>query len=327
MSELVSIVMPVYNVAAYLEKAVQSVLAQTYVNFELILVDDGSTDQSGAMCDEFAQQDRRIQVVHQANAGLSGARNRGIESATGSYLIFLDSDDYIAPNMLEVLVTQLEKEQADVSSCNIVNVYTNRQTPQFDQADFYQVMDQTTFLENYLIGQKVPGSMCNKLLRRSVVADLRFIPGKTYEDAFYHLELIQRAKRYVVCGQALYYYYHRGDSLTTKPFSERAMDCVEVYTQFHQLITAQYPNLAKAADFRLAYAYFTAFDRLLVTPNYQARLEYSVLKNYLQEHAIAIAGNDYFRTGRRIASLALKCSVRAYRYLLVKDIEKNKGIH
>ncbi|NST07596.1 glycosyltransferase, partial [Enterococcus faecalis] len=119
----ISIIVPVYNVEKYLEKCVRSILAQTFTDFELILVDDGSPDSSGAMCDQFAEQDQRVKVIHKENGGLSDARNAGIEIATGEYLGFVDSDDYIADDMYELLYTNIVKEDADLSICGIYDVY------------------------------------------------------------------------------------------------------------------------------------------------------------------------------------------------------------
>lgn len=122
----ISIIVPVYNVEKYLEKCVRSILAQTFTDFELILVDDGSPDSSGAMCDQFAEQDQRVKVIHKENGGLSDARNAGIEIATGEYLGFVDSDDYIADDMYELLYTNIVKEDADLSICGIYDVYEGK---------------------------------------------------------------------------------------------------------------------------------------------------------------------------------------------------------
>ncbi|WP_154064713.1 glycosyltransferase family 2 protein, partial [Enterococcus faecalis] len=123
----ISIIVPVYNVEKYLEKCVRSILAQTFTDFELILVDDGSPDSSGAMCDQFAEQDQRVKVIHKENGGLSDARNAGIEIATGEYLGFVDSDDYIADDMYELLYTNIVKEDADLSICGIYDVYEGKE--------------------------------------------------------------------------------------------------------------------------------------------------------------------------------------------------------
>lgn len=135
----ISIIVPVYNVEKYLEKCVRSILAQTFTDFELILVDDGSPDSSGAMCDQFAEQDQRVKVIHKENGGLSDARNAGIEIATGEYLGFVDSDDYIADDMYELLYTNIVKEDADLSICGIYDVYEGRANcKKFNTGNFFQ---------------------------------------------------------------------------------------------------------------------------------------------------------------------------------------------
>lgn len=142
----ISIIVPVYNVEKYLEKCVRSILAQTFTDFELILVDDGSPDSSGAMCDQFAEQDQRVKVIHKENGGLSDARNAGIEIATGEYLGFVDSDDYIADDMYELLYTNIVKEDADLSICGIYDVYEGKEPVEKQQQ--YIVLDKVAKNEN-----------------------------------------------------------------------------------------------------------------------------------------------------------------------------------
>ncbi|HDT8053597.1 TPA: glycosyltransferase, partial [Enterococcus faecalis] len=144
----ISIIVPVYNVEKYLEKCVRSILAQTFTDFELILVDDGSPDSSGAMCDQFAEQDQRVKVIHKENGGLSDARNAGIEIATGEYLGFVDSDDYIADDMYELLYTNIVKEDADLSICGIYDVYEGKEPVEKQQQ--YIVLDKVAAMKMIL---------------------------------------------------------------------------------------------------------------------------------------------------------------------------------
>ena len=125
MEKKVSVIIPVYNVEKYLKECIQSVLRQTYKNLEIILVDDGSKDNSGNICDEYAKRDERIKVIHKKNGGLSDARNAGIDICTGEYIAFLDSDDFIEEDMYEFLVKNLEKAKADISICQVYYVYKN----------------------------------------------------------------------------------------------------------------------------------------------------------------------------------------------------------
>lgn len=156
----ISIIVPVYNVEKYLEKCVRSILAQTFTDFELILVDDGSPDSSGAMCDQFAKQDERVKVIHKENGGLSDARNAGIEIATGEYLGFIDSDDYIADDMYELLYTNIVKEDADLSICGIYDVYEGKEPVEKQQQ--YIVLDKVAAMKMILEAKVVSVHAVNK---------------------------------------------------------------------------------------------------------------------------------------------------------------------
>ena len=123
--EKISVIIPVYNVEKFIEQSIKSVLNQTYKNLEIILVDDGSTDSSGSICDEYSKKDKRIKVIHQDNKGLSGARNSGLDIATGKYIMFLDSDDYFENNSCEILYSEIEKKQADYVIGNYIHTKYN----------------------------------------------------------------------------------------------------------------------------------------------------------------------------------------------------------
>lgn len=324
---LISVIVPVYNVAQYLEKSIASIRQQTYQNLEIILVDDGSTDESGKIAEELALADKRVKVYHQMNQGQSQARNYGRDIANGQYLIFIDSDDYIHPDMIATLYQQLVREDADVSSCGVMNVYSNSETPQSSNIDNYFVCDSKKFLSEYLVGEKIPGSICNKLIKRDIAKHLSFPKGKIYEDAYYHFDLIKVAKKYVVNTKPHYFYFHRGDSSTTKPFSEKDLSCVDVYETFYNYVMSYYPELKKEAFFRLTHAYFVVLDKMLLDENFKEFKDFPRIYRYLKQHAFAIFKNDIFRKGRRISALALFVNVRLYRTLLFKNIEQSKKIN
>ena len=234
---LISVIVPVYNVAQYLEKSIASIQQQTYKNLEIILVDDGATDESGRLCEQIAEQDERVLVYHKENEGLSQARNDGLKQAHGDYVIFIDSDDYIHPEMIASLYQQLIKEDADVSSCGVMNVYANSESPQTENKDDYFVCDTETFLREYLIGEKIPGTICNKLIKKEIATQLSFPKGLIYEDAYYHFDLIKVAKKYVVNTKPYYYYFHRGDSITTKPYEKKDLAYIDIYQKFYTVFT------------------------------------------------------------------------------------------
>ena len=324
---LISVIVPVYNVAQYLEKSIASIQQQTYQNLEIILVDDGATDESGRLCEKIAEQDERVLVYHKENEGLSQARNDGLKQAHGDYVIFIDSDDYIHPEMIASLYQQLVKEDADVSSCGVMNVYANSESPQTENQDDYFICDTETFLREYLIGEKIPGTICNKLIKKEIAAQLTFPKGLIYEDAYYHFDLIKVAKKYVVNTKPYYYYFHRGDSITTKPYAEKDLAYIDIYQKFYNEVVKEYPKLKDVAFFRLAYAYFFILDKMLLDENFKEFKDFPRIYRYLKQHAFAIFKNDIFRKGRRISALALFVNVRLYRILLLKNIEQSKKIN
>ena len=324
---LISVIVPVYNVAQYLEKSIASIQQQTYQNLEIILVDDGATDESGRLCEQIAEQDERVLVYHKENEGLSQARNDGLKQVHGDYVIFIDSDDYIHSEMIASLYQQLVKEDADVSSCGVMNVYANSESPQTENQDDYFVCDTETFLREYLIGEKIPGTICNKLIKKEIAAQLTFPKGLIYEDAYYHFDLIKVAKKYVVNTKPYYYSFHRGDSITTKPYAEKDLAYIDIYQKFYTEVVKEYPNLTEVAFFRLAYAHFFILDKMLLDDNFKGFKDYPRIYGYLKKHAFAIFKNTIFRKGRRISALALFVNVRLYRILLFKNIEQSKKIN
>ncbi|ORJ28280.1 glycosyltransferase family 2 protein [Streptococcus oralis] len=324
---LISVIVPVYNVAQYLEKSIASIQKQTYQNLEIILVDDGATDESGRLCDSIAEKDERVSVLHKKNEGLSQARNDGMKQAYGDYLIFIDSDDYIHPEMIQSLYEQLVQEEADVSSCGVMNVYANDESPQSANQDDYFVCDSQTFLREYLIGEKIPGTICNKLIKREIATAISFPKGLIYEDAYYHFDLIKLAKKYVVNTRPYYYYFHRGDSITTKPYAEKDLAYIDIYQKFYNEVVKNYPDLKEAAFFRLAYAQFFILDKMLLIEDYRKIEEYPAIYHFLKKHAFSIFKNPIFRMGRRISALALFLNIRLYRILLLKNIEQSRKIN
>ena len=161
----VSVIVPVYNVEKYIHKCVDSVLNQTLQDLEIILVDDGTKDNSGIICDEYAQKDARVQVIHKVNGGLSDARNTGMKVATSDYILFVDSDDYIKEDMVERLYDLAVRYEVDMSCCGVYNVYSSVTKPQCDTLEEF-LCDNVEAFAHILVGQKIPGTICNKLIKK-----------------------------------------------------------------------------------------------------------------------------------------------------------------
>ena len=323
----ISVVVPVYNVKKYLKKSFESIVKQKYENLEIILVDDGATDGSGELCEELAKKDNRVKVCHKVNGGLSSARNYGLLNATGDYIIFIDSDDYIHHNMISVLYNEIKRTGADVAVSGIMNVYNTKEVPQCSDTNLVFKCDRKGFLKELLIGEKIPGSICNKLIKKEIADKLKFPVGKIYEDAFYQLDLVKEADSYVVITKPYYYYFHRSDSITTQKYNPRKLNMIEAYEKYIDYISKEFPSLKEEAFFRLSYAYFVVLDSMLLVDNYKNLPNYKNVVGFLKKNAFKIANNHVFRKGRRIAALALKVNVGIYRTLMLQDLKKNKGIN
>lgn len=218
MDELISVIVPVYNAAPYLEACVQSVRNQTTSNWELILVDDGSTDGSSCLCDQLADEDCRIRVHHKQNAGLSAARNDGIDLAKGAYIAFVDSDDLVHPQYLELLFDGLKQTGADIAICGIYNFVDGTPVPDFSivRAPQFQKVDRSTLLSR-LQEPSCPESVAivvawTKLCRKSCYEHARFLEGVWHEDEFLVHHLLGGCSFAAVSTAPLYYYRRHGDS-------------------------------------------------------------------------------------------------------------------
>lgn len=211
-----SIIIPVYNVAAFLPETLESIQNQTAREFELILVDDGSTDGSGAICDAFAQKDSRLRVIHQKNAGVSAARNAGVAAATGDYIGFVDSDDIIEKDMFAVMLAWAEKEQADVVQCQHDR---NNSLNGCSRSETTQTLEGKAFVRRIFI--KNGGDYTNqvalwsKIYRRELFEGIVFPVGHTYEDEQETYKLCLKAKKIVEIPDVLYHYVKRENSIIT----------------------------------------------------------------------------------------------------------------
>ena len=221
---LISVVVPVYNVEHYLKKCVDSICHQTYRNLEIILVDDGSTDCSGSLCAEFATSDSRIRVIHKSNGGLSDARNAGMELASGEWWMFVDSDDYIAPDTAETLLLAAVENHCEIAVCNMMRIYEDGKREPF----YCPVTEPTIWAGEQRFETLRQPSVCNKLFRADLFKELRFPKRKFYEDTFVYHVLAHRANRIALTGLSGYYYLSRRESiLGHSQFTDRYFDYVE----------------------------------------------------------------------------------------------------
>ena len=227
--ELVSVIVPVYGVEKYLRRTVDALLGQTHENLQIILVDDGSPDGSGTICDEYAQRDGRVLVLHRENRGVSAARNAGLDAATGDWIAFCDGDDWFSPDMVEKLLEGIKRENADFAVCDYRIVSANRSLTAGSVAAL------KSGCENALAVAVGPISSCTHLVRRALFT-VRYPVGiRQYEELPVMPVLAARAKGIAVVNEPLYNYYQRGDGTSA---SNRAEEAAQYFRRAHREMVA-----------------------------------------------------------------------------------------
>lgn len=317
MGEKISVIVPVYNVEQYLERCVDSIISQTYTNLEIILVNDGSTDNSGKLCDELAKKDERIRVIHKENGGLSDARNRGIDEAESDLVGFIDSDDYIDSDMYEVLLKNLNDTDANLSMCALYDVYNNTPEAQVTNKETWKLSSEQA-IKMVMEAKILSVTAVNKLYRKSLFTDLKFEVGKIAEDAFIMIKLLDKCEKIVATNEKKYYYVHRENSITTQKFSTKFLNVIEAYEQNSNIISEKYPKLKDVAQTRMNWAYFYVLDRLLLDDNYNDKELENKLISYLKNYRKDILNDPLFTKGRKIGFIALLLSRNLYRKLIEK---------
>ncbi len=246
MKDLISIIVPVYKVEPYLDSCVESLVNQTYENLEIILVDDGSPDNCGAMCEAWAARDPRVRVLHKENGGLSDARNCGLAAAKGDYIGFVDSDDYVDATMYQCLYEDMQRQGSDISACGVLQVWDDGTTKSFIGVGC-QVLNNHEAMEALLQETFLKQPVWYKLYKKEVVEGILFAKGKCHEDVFWTYQPIARAKKVSVFDTPLYFYRQRSGSIMGEPFSKKRLDAIEGYEQRIAFLEQHYPDLADRA--------------------------------------------------------------------------------
>lgn len=235
---IISIIVPVYNVECYIERCVDSLINQSFNDLEIILVDDGSQDKSGIICDSYIQKDSRIRVIHKDNGGLSSARNAGINIAKGDYIGFVDSDDWVAPFMFEYLYTLIINYSAEIASISYV-LSDSKTVLDKNKRYYVNVFNRQQALHYYLyIGMKkriADYSVCIKLYSKSLFNNIKFPEGQIYEDVVTNFRLLQLCNRYVKSTRQCYYYNQEGNSIIRDSLKKRDLIAFAVADELIQL--------------------------------------------------------------------------------------------
>lgn len=282
MLEMVSVIIPVYNVESYLVKCLNSVINQSYSNIEIILVDDGSTDKSSEICDAYAKNDDRIQVIHKINGGLSEARNVGIDYAKGQYITFIDSDDYIAKDYIEYLYNMLIQDDADisiVSNKKVWNDYEKLDELKMKKRSFQSI----EAIEDLLYQKHIDNSAWGKMYKKSLFNQIRYPIGKLYEDLGTTYRVFYNADRIIWCNQQKYYYFQRNNSIMNQQFSLKNLDRIDISQQIMGFVQEKAPQIESAAICRFFISNIQVLRELpLNEKQYQptVRVIYQNMKKY-----------------------------------------------
>lgn len=245
---LISIIIPVYNVEDYLHYAIESLEKQTYKNFEIILVNDGSTDDSGKLCDEYSEKYSNVRVFHKENGGLSDARNFGVQQAKGEFITFLDPDDYLEVYSLELLAGIQEMYDCDIVSTRVkatelYNVYSNHYLTEENFKNVV-IMDRDVFLEEAFYDKVATVSACGKLYRKSIL-EIPFPKGRIYEDLYIISEHVGKANKIVHTPLQIYNYYKRQGSIVNSKFTSKQYDFFDAIAYNRQVIREKFNNVDK----------------------------------------------------------------------------------
>lgn len=252
--DLISVIVPVYKVEKYLDRCVQSIVDQTYRNLEIILVDDGSPDNCGAMCDAWAEKDSRIKVIHKENGGLSDARNAGMAAATGEYIAFVDSDDWIEPEMYQRLYDALITTDSDIASCGARRVWLDAKPAQEVCATYKDsVLEYEDIMKAFISSDGVIQTVWDKLYRRNILINVPFPVGMIHEDEFWSWQVIARAKRVVTVKESYYNYLQRSSSIMGAGFTEKSLLVIRAKMERQQYIEEALPELTDLGRVDLAY--------------------------------------------------------------------------
>lgn len=315
---MISIIIPVYNVQTYLDECVNSIVSQSYCNLEIILVDDGSTDSSGKMCDLWLEKDSRIKVVHKLNGGLSSARNTGIEVAKGDYIAFVDSDDFVDKLMYESLLNILEKtSDIDVASCGIEQF---RDENYLDVRIFLNCFDREFSVMEYIkliLEHEIDNAVWNKLYRRTAISQTRFKEGQINEDILFNLEILSKINKLAYISNAYYKYRIRKGSITQQA-NPKLFDFIDnAFYMRKRILEDMKLGLSLEMEGYIYHEmtnYISTIEKYKSVALYKNQVNYC--KRYILSHPILSFMNKFWSTKQKIKFALVSSFPIVYRFLL-----------
>lgn len=297
----ISVIIPIYNVEEYLRRCIESVIRQTFTDIEIILVNDGSTDNSGQIVEDYKTKDARIKVIHKVNGGLSDARNIGMMHAGGKYIFFLDSDDWIAEDTLQLLLNYMEKYEADIVTCGFYYAYDNDlwiDRCYLESSDEVFILNNKEGMKALLENKIVKNFAWGKLYKKEIIQDIPFEKGILFEDVYWQPQVFARSNRCIVTKEAKCYYYQRAGSIVGE-FNIRKLDMLRELQKRHQFIQSYYGELI-------------------------AESWYAILKVYLEYYILLFLNQSKIRNKKYIREI--RCYLNTHYKILKKYSQKDKQL-
>ena len=315
---LISVIVPVYRVEAYLDKCISSIIEQTYSNLEIILVDDGSPDFCGAMCDTWALRDSRIRVVHKDNGGLSDARNSGLTIASGELIGFVDSDDFIRADMYQLLYENMIETGSDISACGVEMVWEDGKPPKMMTKTGSAVLDSQSAMEAIIRETWLKQPVWYKLYKAELIQNIAFPVGKYHEDVFWSYQAVGLAKRVAIFDTPCYFYTQRNDSIMGKSFSLKRLDALEAKILRLQYIQHYFPELLSLAKCELSFfCLWSAQITLKYMYGAEKRKSLKIIKQAQKEVYDAVSEDKKARVWLTLSRISLEATAWLRNFLRI----------
>ena len=308
---IVSIVVPVYNVEKYLVRCINSLINQDFKNIEIILVDDGSSDSSGILCDNYAKKDNRIKVIHQKNGGMSAARNTGIDIATGDYIMFVDSDDEVASDIVSKLLDACISHSADISQCGTKYIDENDILLKEDCSQTSCLLEGSEKMKELLDDRIVTTMVWGKLYKSILLKNIRFPMGKYHEDIYFCYQIIHKSSNVYVINESLYYYRQVKGSIMHQTFNMKHLHALDATQERRDFIAIHYPCLLPLANATLVMSSIKIIEKIMDSniklKNEEKKLKKVVKKN-LKDFIKYSRASNKTKIFARIMSVSLAIS-------------------
>lgn len=292
MIPLISIIVPVYNTSKYLEQCVNSLLKQTYTNTEIILVDDGSVDSSGQICDKFSEENNNIKTIHKKNEGVSKARNTGIENSNGEYICFVDGDDYVSENYIKDMYEVIVKENVDIVTSNQFKIWDNNDKIELFSNDIplndYFILTGTATLSDMLYGKTCYATCCCKLYKKHIFESIRFPSYSMGEDSYTMYQCFIKSDSVAHLRSPNYYYIQHSESAMHNTSYEKFYDYIKLSDDFIKIVNNDYPELFLPAVNRLIENNFWVYMKMRSDKiRYASQIEH-IIKNIKKYRGYAL---------------------------------------